>query len=233
MRFVTPTEIESVAWEGELVAPAVAMHPKGGRAVVAALGHPEIWPAARALEAEVGQKWTPPLGGADFWLLRLACTLREPAGRPALVSAEQRLFLRPRNPAASEGAAYAYSLFPERLGIEDKAQVAAKLGPELKFTSGAGASLGEIGATVEYRKVYPVIQAYGAGGPAPWWAFQAHPAHPLAGSQFVYAVVAARAGAGGVRASVELIAAVETTWAGVLRLGLPEEARAHLSFSIP
>ena len=99
MRFVTPSEIESVAWEGELVAPAVAMRPKGARAVVAALGHPEIWPAARALEAEVGRKWTPPLGGADFWLLRLACTLREPAGRPALV--ERRA--APLSPAPQPG----------------------------------------------------------------------------------------------------------------------------------
>ena len=80
MHFVTPTEITNVAWEGELVAPLV-MSPKGSQSVVATLGHPEIWPAARALEAEVGRKWTPPLGGADFWLLRLACTLREPEGR--------------------------------------------------------------------------------------------------------------------------------------------------------
>ncbi len=232
MHFVTPSEIKSVAWEGELVAPAVAMGGRSPRSVVAALGQPEIWPAAQALEIETGRKWTPPLGGADFWLLRLACTLREPEGRPALTSAEQRLFLRPRNAAAGENAAYAHSLLPLRLGVEDKSEINASLGPELKFSE-FGLKVGEVGANIEYRKVFPAIQAYGLGQPSPWWKFRAHLAHPLAGSQYVYAVVAALDGAGGVRASVELVATVETSWAGLVRLGLPEEARAHLSFRIP
>jgi hypothetical protein len=164
--------------------------------------------------------------------LRLACTLREPAGRRSLVAAEERLFLRPRHAAAGEGAAYAHSLFPERLGVEDKAEINASLGPELKV-SDVGLKVGEVGASVEYRKVFPVIQSYGAGQPAPWWEFKAHDAYPLSGSQFVYAVVAAKAGAGGIRASVELIATVENRFGDLIRLGLPEEARTHASFTIP
>jgi len=232
MRFTTPTEIESVAWEGELLQPSVSFDTKGSVSIVAALGRPEVWPAADALEGVVGKKWIPPLGGADFWLLRLACTLREPEGRRSLVSAEERLFLRPRSPAAGEGAAYAHSLFPERLGVEDKAELNASLGPELKFGE-VGLKVGEVGASIEYRKVFPVIQAYGAGEPAPWWEFKAHDAYPLAGSQFVYAVVAALAGAGGIRAAVELVVTVESRWGGLVRLGLPEEAHAHLTFNIP
>ena len=79
---------------------------------VVTMGQPEVWPAAQALESEVGKKWTPPLGGAEFWLVRLACTLREPGGRPAISEATQTLYLRPRNPAADDQATYAHSLFP-------------------------------------------------------------------------------------------------------------------------
>ena len=48
---------------------------------------------------------------------------------------------------------------------------------------------------------------------------------------FVYVVVA-QPGAGAVRGSVELVVTVETRF-GPLRLGLPEEARAHVGFVIP
>ena len=233
MHIITPDKIEKVAWEGELVASTLSMDWKGPRdSIVAAVGQPETWPAARALEPLVGQKWTPPLGGADFWLLRLACTLREPPGRPTLTEAEQRLYLRPRNRQASRDTTYAYSLLPDRLSVEDKGEFNVKLGPELQFTSGAGVSVGEIGATIQFRQVYPVIQSYGLGEPEAGWRFRAHRAFPLEGSQFVYAVIAARPGANGVRASVELIATIKTRF-GPLRFGLPEEAYAHLTFDIP
>lgn len=232
MHFVTPSAIEHVAWQGELVAPAVTLSGKGPRSIVVTIGQPEVWPAAEALETVVGQKWTPPLGDADFWLLRLACTLREPPGRPTLTEAQQRLHLRPRNRRADRRTAYAFSLFPDRLSVEDKGEVSAQLGPELKFASGAGVSVGEIGATLQLRQVFPVIQSYGAGEPEAGWLFRAHEAYPLDGSQFAYAVLAARAGAGGIRASVELVATVQTQ-IGPLRLGLPEEAHAHLSFDVP
>ena len=237
MHIFTPVDIESVAWEGELVFPDTLRSADRPQPPVVTLGQHELWPAAEALEPEVGRKWTPPLGGADYWLLRLACTLRDSDGSPKVsrrpvVEATQSLYLRPRNAGAGEGAAYAYSLFPDRLTVEDKAEFSVSLGPELTFISGLGIKPGEIGATITYRKAFPVIQGYGAGEPSPSWVFKAHAAHPLAGSQFVYAVVAARTGAGGARASVELTATVDTRW-GPVRLGLPETARANLSFTIP
>ncbi len=91
----TPTKIQSIAWEGPLESPA-AKSPSAARPIVT-LGRPEIWPAAEALENEVGKKWTPPLGNAEFWLVRLACTLRKPPGRERITEAEQRLYLRPRS----------------------------------------------------------------------------------------------------------------------------------------
>ena len=70
MHVVTPAEIESVAWEGELVAPAVAYALPPPQRPVVTIGQPAIWPVAEALEARLGQKWVPPLGEAEYWLDR-------------------------------------------------------------------------------------------------------------------------------------------------------------------
>ena len=233
MQITTPTEITSVAWEGELVAPAVSYSLSTQERPVVTIGQPEIWAAAGALENEVGQKWTPPLGDAGYWLLRLACTLRDPPGSQNITEANQMLYLRPRNSQADENAAYAYSLFPDRLSVEDKGEISASLGPELKFADGSGFSVGQLGTKIDYRQVFPVIQSYGAGESAPYWTFKPHAAHPLEGSQFVYAVAVARAGAGGIRASLELVVTVETKLGGIIKYGTPQEARAHINFTIP
>jgi hypothetical protein len=231
MQIITPTQIESVAWEGELVPPATTKAVGPADRPVVTIGRPEIWPVAEALENEVGRPWSPPQGDAGYWLVRLACTLRHPPGLPRLTEATQTLDLRPKNFQAAKDSAYAFSLFPDRLGAEDKAEFNASLGPELKFASGAGFSLGQLGAKIEYRKVFPVIQSYGAGESTPYWRFQPHRTHPLDGSQFVYAVVVAQAGAGGIRAFVELVVTVDFPF-GLAKFGLSDEARANTHFVI-
>jgi hypothetical protein len=242
----TPTEIAPVAWEGELVAPPVSY---GGRAErpYATIGAPERWPAADVLANDApggppGVAWTPPLGGAEFWLLRLACTLRAPqaAGRSArlaagaarITEATQSLYLRPANAGAPAEGAYAYSLYPDQESVESEVEFKVSLGPELAFAPGVKAKLGELGATFPYRWTYPVIQAYKVGTPAPYWEFKAHATRPLEGSQFTYAVVAARPGSGGVRGTVALRVTVQSQW-GKIRYGPPEEAHEHLSFTLP
>jgi hypothetical protein len=231
MHIITPADIEEVAWEGELEAPAVTMAPSRGPRPVVTIGKPAIWPAYQALENEVGQKWTAPLGGADFWLVRLACTLRQPPGL-VIGEAQQMLYLRPKRGGAGAQAAYAYSLYPNRLEAEKSREYDVSLGPELKFADGSGFSLGQVGAKIAYRQVFPVIQGYGAGEPTPYWIFKPHPSRPLEGSQFVYAVLAAEAGAGGIRAGIELVVTVEMPY-GLARLGLSEQAKAASRFDIP
>ncbi|MCA9922376.1 MAG: hypothetical protein KC421_08385 [Anaerolineales bacterium] len=88
----TPDQIESIAWEGELEPPETAMSAKdiSARPIVT-LGRPELWPATVAMETEIGKKWTPPLGGAEFWLARFACSLRDPQGRLQITAAAQSL----------------------------------------------------------------------------------------------------------------------------------------------
>ena len=231
MHIITPTQIAVVAWEGELTPPPTtkAVHPT--ERPVVTIGRPEIWPVAAALEHKGGRPWSPPLGDAGYWLVRLACTLRNPPGLPRLTEARQTLYLRPKKAQADPDSTYAFSLFPDRLGAEDKAEFSAGLGPELKFASGAGFSVGQLGAKIDYRKVFPVIQSYAAGEPTPYWIFRPHRSHPLDGSQFVYAVVVAQAGAGGIRASVELVVSIEAPF-GLAKLGLSAEARANTRFVI-
>ncbi len=229
MQIITPTEIKDIAWEGELEAPAVMMAPPGGPRPVVTIGKAEFWPAAEALKNETGQKWTPPLGGADFWLVRLACTLRQPPGLPVIGEAQQLLYLRPKTGGA--GATYAYSLYPNRLEAEQSREYSLSLGPELKFADGSGFSLGQVGAKIAYRQVFPVIQGYGAGEASPYWVFKPHPSRPLEGSQFVYAVLAATAGAGGIRANLELVVSVDMPY-GLARFGLSEQAKAASRFVI-
>lgn len=232
MNITTPHAIADIAWEGELVAAANTYGPKPPAPLVARIGQPEIWPAAEALENEVGKKWVAPLGGASYWLIRLACTLFNPSGLQAIGEAQQSLTLRPQSRQAPERAAYAFSLFPERLGAEDKAEFSVGLGPELTFGPDSSVKLGEIGAKIEYRKVYPVIQSYGAGGPEPHWVFKPHRTRPLDGDQFVYAVVVAEPAAQGIQAMVELRVVIETQF-GPVRLAPPEESRGRRRFTIP
>jgi hypothetical protein len=231
MLIVTPAEIESVAWEGELFAPPLSFRGEASKRPFATIGQPEVWPVDKALENETSKKWVKPLGDAKYWLVRLACTLREPPRGTEIVEATQTLFLRPQPHSAGEKSTYAHNLFPQRLGVEDKSSFTFSLGPELGFANGSSIKAGELGATIEYRKVFPVIQAYGLGESAPAWAFKPHAANPLIGSQCVYAVLVARSPATGLRAHVEVTVTTQSAF-GPIKYGTPQEARQHTEFSL-
>jgi len=119
MHIITPAQIESVAWEGELIPPPTAKFVDSAERPVVTIGRHEIWPAAEALENEVGRKWNPPMGDAGYWLVRLACTLRNPPGLSRITEATLTLYLRPKNSSADKESTYAFSLFPDRLGAEE------------------------------------------------------------------------------------------------------------------
>jgi hypothetical protein len=65
--------------------------------------------------------------------VRLACTLRQPAGLAQLSEVEQSLYLRPKNRLADPASTYAYSLYPDRLTTDSKSDFTFSLGPVLKF----------------------------------------------------------------------------------------------------
>ncbi len=232
MRITTPTEIQAVAWEGELFAPTVSYNSPGKSArPVVTIGQPEVWDVEKALENETGKKWAAPLGQAKYWLVRLACTLREPPAGVEITEATQTLYLQPEPHSAGQTSAYAHNLFPQRLGAESKTDFTLSLGPELGFADGSSVKVGELGATIEYRKVFPVIQAYGLGESSPSWVFKPHASHPLVGSQCVYAVLVARAPAAGLRAHIEVTVTTQTAL-GPVKYGTPGEAREHTSFNL-
>ena len=118
-----------------------------------------------------------------------------------------------------------------RLPAESKTDFTIGLGPTLKFGE-AEASLGSLGATIEYRKVFPVIQSYQVGTANPSWVFKPHATHPLEGDQFVYAVLAAKTGADGLRVSIDLRVSIESDF-GPIRFAPPKTAQANLSFDVP
>jgi hypothetical protein len=228
MKIITPSQIEQVAWEGYLE-PLGETYRSGTSLPRATLGEPVWWPAEQAMEGETGKKWSPPAGERDYTLVRLACTLHPPdEPRARYVEASLTAYLRPRYGA---GRVVAHDLYPQRLGVENKGKFSVGLGPDLKFAGALEASLFEVGAEIEYLKVFPVIQGFGLGETSPYWAFAHHAAHPLLGCQCVYLVLAAPEDAGGARLGVELVATLETRY-GPLRVGLPEEARAHVSRTI-
>jgi hypothetical protein len=228
MKITSPTEITDVAWEGTLeplgqVFGATDVLPR------VTLGKPIYWTADQAIEGQTGKKWTPPAAGRVYTLVELTCTLHPLTARGArYTGATLRTYLRPRQ---GTGRVSAYNLYPMRLTEESKTTFSVGLGPDLSFGETIKLGVLDLGAEIEYRKVFPVIQGYGQGQSDPYWTFAHHAAQPLQGCQSVYLVTATPPDAGGVRLSMELIAEVQTKF-GPLRVGLPEEARANASATI-
>jgi hypothetical protein len=238
MHIVTPETIEQVAWEGHL-APlwtpdqqswALGPMPKDAASLPrVTLGKPVWWLAETAMETETGKQWAPPASDRQYILLRLACTLHPPAKRRfRYAEAVLATYLRP---VKGSGQVVAHDLYPLRLTAENQGTFTVGLGPGLKFASVVDVSLLEVGAEIEYRRAFPIIQGYGLGESRVYWRFAHHATHPLLGSQSVYAVLDAPGDVGGVRLSVELVATLETR-VGPIRLGLPREARDHTSHTI-
>lgn len=228
MRIVTPAEIEEVAWDGYL-------QPEGEtvrKAVIlprVTLGEPVWWPAEQAMEGETGRIWTPPAGDQRYTLVRLACTLHPPREeRSHYVEATLRAYLRT---ARGSGRVVAHDLYPQQRSAEQTGAFKFSLRPDLRFADAVDLSLMEVGAEIDYRQVFPVIQGFGLGESGPYWQFARHTTHPLLGCQFVYALLATPADAGGVRMSVELVATWETR-RGILKVRTPEDVRAHISRTI-
>ena len=229
MRIVTPADIEQVAWEGTLEPLGETTRKGLDPKPRVTLGEPISWPAEQALQAELGKPWTPPAGDRRYILLRLACSLHPLAeDRARYEEARLAVFLRPRSGA---GSTFAHDLYPVRATAERKGKYTVSLGPDLKFGTAVDMSLGQVGAEIEYLQVFPVIQAFGLGESNPYWQFAHHASNPLLGCQHVYIVTAVPQDAGGLRLGIELTATVETRY-GPVRVGLPAEARAHLTRTI-
>ncbi len=223
MRIITPSEIERVAWEGHLEPLGESKSFAGPAAAPrVTLGEPIWWSPEQALEVRTGQKWTPPAAGRRYLLVCLPFTLHPPDDSRDRYT-EATLAVELSAQPAGLGTTVAHDLYPQRLTAETKGTFSIALGPDLKFADLLDAKLFTIKAEIEYRQVVPVIQGFGLGEARPYWQFAPHPTVPLLGCQSVYLLLAAPAEAAGVRLGLELVADLETRFAGLLRYGLPRE----------
>jgi hypothetical protein len=237
MEIDTPATITNVAWEGEMVPPEpTVLSPfehfttsANEHMPVITIGQPELWHISEVLSDEDKKAWHPPRDDAEYWLLRLACTLHKPRGLERIAEARKVLTLTPKSFDANPRAVYAHSLFPDRMETDETHQVKVALGPELEFARLAEVKLAKLETSISYRKVFPVIQSYGIGEPEPYWIFKRHASYPLEGSQFVYAIVAVGKQVGDVRAQVHLSVTVELA-GGLARVGLSREAEEKAAF---
>jgi len=115
MHIETPTTIEQVAWEGNLV-PMGQSFAGADAAVRITLGEPIWWSAEQAMANETGKVWTPPADARQYTLIRLACTLH-PAVDPHVRFSEATLtaYLRPKS---GDGKVIAHALFPNRMSAD-------------------------------------------------------------------------------------------------------------------
>jgi hypothetical protein len=234
MHITVPDGFGQIAWEGEVATPvdsSVFRDIRDPQAPVLTVGRPEVWNVEDVMPQHTGQVWIPPLGDGHFWLVRVAITLQEPEGRSRISGAKLSLFIQ-SDPTVEHAEAYAFTLIPERVGADTKREWTAVLEPSLKAAEVADVKAGRVGVTMDFSQVYPVIQAFGVGTPYCGWTFQPHPKAPIAGSQFLYVVIAARPAAQRVRISLGFVAEIETK-IGLIQLQPPQTSQGYLQFTIP
>ena len=71
------------------------------------------------------------------------------------------------------------------------------------------AGIGEVGRTIEYPAVEPVISANGIDEPTPSWDFSASRGSPVNGGKLLFAVVSAPRAINGLRVSMSMAATLD------------------------
>jgi hypothetical protein len=208
------------AWEGTLAPPKGVFAPPGEKLPTVSIGRPVWWDSEEIL----GEKWTQPARGNRYGLARFAFSLR-PEGRKVVRRAELMVSLETEN---GGGAPVIFDLLPKVTTEEKTGTFKATVGLDFKFLDLAKAGT-TIETTIDLHQEVPVIVADGIGESIARWVFVSGRAHPLVGSQIVYAVLGLPAGTSAARASLHLSAEVATSL-GPIRGILPKEASEQLSW---
>jgi hypothetical protein len=204
------------AWEGALSPPKGVLAPPSEKLPTVSIGKPVWWDD----EAILGEKWTHPSGGNRYGLARFAFSLR-PEGKKVVRRAELMVSLEAEE---GGGAPVVFDLLPKVTTEEKTGTFKATVGLDFKFLS-----LAQAETTIDFTQKVPVIVADGIGESIARWAFVSGRAHPLVGSQLVYAILEMSAGTSAARASLTLSAEVVTSL-GPIRGILPKEASDRLSW---
>ncbi len=208
-------------WTGALEPPSQMYATRGSGLPRVSLGKPVWWSDQKML----GENWSPPAGGARYGLARFAFSLR-PEERQVIRSAEFIVYLHAKGAGPRP---IVFDLLPKTTTEEQTGSRTFGLDPKFKFANLVEVSGVSAGTTLDVKQAVPVTAADGVGESAARWVFSAQRAHPLLGSQIVFATVELPPGVEAARASVQLTAEVETNF-GLVRGLLPEEERQSKSW---
>jgi hypothetical protein len=197
------------------VPPPGVFAPCGKAMPQVSIGKPDWWTGQKIL----GDAWKDPEGGYSDGLARFAFSLR-PESRQEVRKAELVVDFRPEDGGARP---IAFDLEPRAETEEKTGAFTLGIGPDFKFSS-VGVTLAKAEATINLRRVFPVITADGIGESITRWVFASRPAHPLVGSQIVYEIVQIPPGVEAFRVSLFLNAEM-TTGFGPIK-GLPPKDEA-------
>ena len=209
-------------WEGELVPPSGIFAPRGKAMPKVSIGKPDWWAGQKIL----GDAWKAPEGGYNYGMARFAFSLR-PEGRQEVRRTELVVDLQPEDGGARPTA---FDLTPRAETEEQTGAFALGIGPDFKFSS-VGVTLAKAETTINLRRVFPVITADGIGESTARWVFASRPAHPLVGSQIVYAIVQMPPGVEATRVSLFLNAEM-TTGFGPIKGLLPKDEACDKSWTL-
>ncbi len=211
-----------MAWEGELVPPSGVFAAHGKTMPKVSIGKPDWWAGQKIM----GDSWKAPEGGYGYGLARFAFSLR-PEGRQEVRRAELVVDLQPDDGGPRP---IAFDLTPKAETEEQTGTFTLGIGPDFKFSS-VDVSLAKAETTINLRRVFPVITADGVGESTARWVFASRPAHPLVGSQIVYAIVQLPPGVEAARVSLFLSAEI-TTGFGPIKGLLPKDEACDLSWML-
>lgn len=210
------------AWNGELMPPSGVLATRGKSMPKVSIGKPDWWSSQKIL----GDAWKAPEGGYSYGLARFAFSLR-PEGRKMVRRTELVVDFQPEDGGAKP---IAFDLMPMAETEERTGTFALGIGPDFKFSS-LDVTLAKAETTINLRRVFPVITADGIGESTARWVFVTRPAHPLEGSQIVYAIVQLPPGVEAARVSLYLNAEIATAFGPIKGL-LPKDESCDMSWTL-
>ncbi len=203
-------------WEGELMRATGMLAAPGERLSALSIAKPTWW----SDQMLMGQGWTPPSSGRRYGLARFAFSLRA-AERQSVRYVDMVVYLH----AKGEGLRPVICDMIPKAAKEGQAGImTVGISPDFKFTAPETAT-----ATLSLPQSIYTVTADGIGENAAHWAFAVRSATPLAGSQIVYALVELMPGVEAARASLQLVAEIETPF-GPVRGLLPSSQRLALTW---
>ncbi|MBI3241847.1 MAG: hypothetical protein HYZ49_06080 [Chloroflexi bacterium] len=214
---IDETNFPTVAgWEGELMRATGMLSVPGERLPALSISKP-VWWSDQTL---MGEGWTPPATGRRYGLTRFAYSIR-PAERQSVRYVDIVVYLHAKGDGLRP---VVFDLLPKAAKEEQAGTLTVGISPDFKFVAPENAP-----AALSLRQNILAVTADGLGENAAHWAFAVRSTTPLAGSQATYIIVELMPGVEAARASLQLVAEIDTPY-GPVRGLLPSSQRNALSW---